>query len=49
LSFNNFFISLPIGQIRSISDSLNLLLKVEKFLPPNSFKTLATSISFMLA
>ena len=43
LSCSNFFISLPIGQILSISDSLNLLLKVEKFFPPNSSKTLLYS------
>ena len=42
--FNNFVISFPIGQIFSIIDSLNLLLKVEKFLPPNSCKTLVTSV-----
>ena len=48
-SFNNFLISFPIGHIFSIIDSLNLLLKVEKFLPPNSFKTEATSILLMLA
>ena len=30
-------------------DSLSLLLKVEKFFPPNSFKTFSILISFKLA
>ena len=37
------------GHIFSTIDSVNLLLKVEKFFPPNSFRTCSTLILFMLA